>query len=277
MLRLALLLGVAASTGVAAIAPLAWTPVAPGVERVAFPLGQRGMLASVEVIALRVAPCHATLSLEARTRFEGLRGAWTIDSMGPEAILAFNGGQFRDGTPWGWIVRDGVEQQAPGTGALAMGVVLDDGAVRLLRADEIESARGAVRHAIQSYPALVIDGAMPFQLRAPGRGVDLEHRDSRLAIGTDREGRLLVVLTRFRGVAGVGSSLPLGPTIPELARVMQRLGAVRAVGLDGGISSQLAVRSADGSLERHTNWRMVPMGVVARARTLSCHPERPRP
>ncbi len=260
MLRLALLLGVAA------VSPLTWTPVTPGVERVAFPLARKGMLASVEVIALRVPSCHATLAFEERTRFEGLRGAWTIDSMGPDAILGFNAGQFRDGTPWGWIVRDGVEHQAPGTGALAMGMVLDDGAVRLLRADEIGPARGTVRHAIQSYPALVVDGVMPPQLRTAGQGVDLEHRDSRLAIGIDREGRLLVVLTRFRGVAGVGSSLPLGPTIPELARVMQRLGAVRAVGLDGGISSQLALRLADGSVERHTNWRMVPMGIVARVR-----------
>lgn len=266
MLRVALLLGLAVSTGAATVTPLAWTPVTPGMERIAFPLGRRGPLASVEVIALRVQPCHTTLTLEQRTRYEGLRGAWTIDSMAPSAILAFNAGQFREGMPWGWVVRDGEEQQAPGTGALAMGVVLDDGAVRLLRADEIAPARGSVRHAFQSYPALVIDGALPSQLRTAGQGVDLEHRDSRLAIGTDREGRVLVVLTRFRGVAGMGSSLPLGPTIPELARLMQRLGAVRAVGLDGGISSQLALRHGDGSVERHANWRMVPMGVVARPR-----------
>jgi uncharacterized protein YigE (DUF2233 family) len=266
MLRALLLLGVAASTGAAAIAPLTWTPVTPGVERVEFSLGRQGPLAAIEVVALRVEPCRASLSLEERTRYEGLRGAWTIDSMDPEAILAFNAGQFREGTPWGWVVRDGVERQVPGTGALAMGVVLDDGAVRLLRPDEIARARGTVRHAFQSYPALVVDGALPPHLRTAGQGVDLDHRDSRLAIGTDREGRLLVVLTRFRGVAGVGSSLPLGPTLPELARVMQRLGAVRAVGLDGGISSQLALRLADGSVERHANWRMVPMGIVARAR-----------
>lgn len=270
LLRAALLLGVAGS---AVPAPVRWAPVAPGVERVAFPMGRSGIHAAIEVIALRVEPCRLTLSLDERTRFEGLRGAWTVDSMAPEAVLAFNAGQFREGSPWGWFVRDGVEHQAPGTGALAMGVVFDSGAVRLLRPDEIGPARGAVRHAIQSYPALVVDGSLPPQLRTAGQGVDLEHRDSRLAIGTDRDGRLLVVLTRFRGVAGVGSSFPVGPTIPELARVMQRLGAVRAVGLDGGISSQLALRHADGLVERHTNWRMVPVGVVGRAGTSACRTE----
>ena len=267
MTRTALfLLGVAGSTAPAAPPSVPWAPVGAGVERASFPLARKGVLASVQVIAVRVSPCRVALEFVERTRYEGLRGAWTVDSMGSDAILALNGGQFREGTPWGWIVRDGVEQQPPGTGALAMALVVDNGAVRLLRPDEIAAARGTVQHAIQSYPALVVDGVMPTQLRTPGQGVDLAHRDSRLAIGIDRDGRMLVVLTRFRGVGGVGGTLPLGPTIPELASLMQRLGAVRALGLDGGISSQLALRAPSGELERYTNWRMVPLGIVARPR-----------
>src|SRR6185437_8179626 len=53
----------------------------------------------------------------------------------------------------------------------------------------------------QSYPTLLEgDGGVPAPLRAPASGtaaVDLGHRDARLALGNLRDGRLLVVLTRF--------------------------------------------------------------------------------
>jgi exopolysaccharide biosynthesis protein len=163
-------------------------------------------------------------------------------------------------------VQDGIERQAPGSGSLAMAVVLDSSGVRLLPPTEITAARGTVREAMQSYPMLLVDGVLPAPLRAPGRGVDLAHRDSRLAIGTDATGKILIVLTRFRGAGGAGATLPYGPTIPELAALMQRLGAVRAVGLDGGLSSQLALRSDDSSVRRWSNWRMVPLGIVGVAR-----------
>ena len=241
---------------------VAWTTTRLGVEHAEFPLAERGMLSTVQVIALRLDPEHVRLQLMARSRYEGLRGAWTVDSMPSEAILALNAGQFREGMPWGWLVQDGVERQAPGSGSLAMAVVLDSSGVRLLPPSEIAAARGAVRDAMQSYPMLLVDGALPAPLRAPGRGVDLAHRDSRLAIGTDAAGRIVIVLTRFRGAGGAGATLPYGPTIPELAALMQRLGAVRAVGLDGGLSSQLALRDHARSVRRWSNWRMVPLGIV---------------
>jgi hypothetical protein len=37
--------------------------------------------------------------------------------------------------------------------------------------------------------------------------------------------------------------------------------------LDGGISSQMALRGADGEVRRWTNWRKVPLGLVVSART----------
>jgi uncharacterized protein YigE (DUF2233 family) len=51
-----------------------------------------------------------------------------------------------------------------------------------------------------------------------------------------------------------------------MAAFMQSLGCDRAMMLDGGISSQLAVRGANGSLERWANWRPVPLAVVATVR-----------
>jgi hypothetical protein len=38
--------------------------------------------------------------------------------------------------------------------------------------------------------------------------------------------------------------------------------------LDGGISSQLAVRNNNGILKRWTNWRLVPLGLVVIPRNL---------
>jgi hypothetical protein len=53
-----------------------------------------------------------------------------------------NAGQFDGGTPWGWVVSDGREVQAPGIGPLSMAVAVDrSGAVHLVAADGIAGAR----------------------------------------------------------------------------------------------------------------------------------------
>jgi hypothetical protein len=51
-----------------------------------------------------------------------------------------------------------------------------------------------------------------------------------------------------------------------MAEFMRSQGCVRAMMLDGGLSSQLALRGPDGSVERWSNWRPVPLAVVASAR-----------
>jgi hypothetical protein len=52
-----------------------------------------------------------------------------------------------------------------------------------------------------------------------------------------------------------------------MAEFMRSLGCARAVLLDGGISSQLVLRGADGDLKRWANWRRVPLAVIATPRT----------
>jgi hypothetical protein len=77
--------------------------------------------------------------------------------------------------------------------------------------DSIAGTRGdpAVREAFQSYPSLLIqDGDIPRLLREAGLGADLEHRDTRLALGLDRGGRLLS-RSRFEALGGALSNLPL--------------------------------------------------------------------
>lgn len=63
---------------------------------------------------------------------------------------------------------------------------------------------------------------------------------------------------QFRGADGAGDG------------EAHALGCNRAMLLDGGLSSQLAVRSEDGSLKRWTNWRQVPLGLVIAACAATC-------
>jgi exopolysaccharide biosynthesis protein len=247
-----------------------WHPVRPGVWQHESPMAATGPLSVVSAIAIRIDPAANRLTLEMKTRDDGMRGAWTVDAMPDNASVALNAGQFFAGFPWGWLVRDGVELQRPGTGSVSMAFVVSDvGEVSLLMPDEIPSMRGHATLAFQSYPALLVDGKLPPELTAPGRGVDLQHRDSRLAICTLGNGEMVVVLTRFTPLGDAGSTLPWGPTVPEMAAHMLSLGCRRAMLLDGGISSQLAVRSNDGKLSRWANWRPVPLGLVVTPREIA--------
>ncbi len=56
--------------------------------------------------------------------------------------------------------------------------------------------------------------------------------------------------------------MPFGLTLAETAHLLQEQGCRRAVALDGGISSQLLVREADGRERAWRGWRKVPLGLV---------------
>jgi hypothetical protein len=243
-----------------------WTGVRPGLETGELRLAGTGEAWRLRVVLARIDPRRFRWSLRRLTRAENGLGGWTVDSAGAVAALAVNAGQFDGGIPWGWVVSGGREVQAPGFGPLSMAVTVDaSGAVRLVSADEIPAvrARGGISLAFQSYPALLAgDGAVPPPLGADGRGVDVGHRDARLAVGELRDGRIVIAITRFEGLGGVLEELPFGPTTPEMAAVMGALGCRRAVLLDGGISSQLLVRARDGSVRAWRGMRRVPLGLV---------------
>ena len=103
---------------------------------------------------------------------------------------------------------------------------------------------------------------VPAQITGPNAAMKWGHRDARLALGTLRDGRLLVALTRFDALGQAFGRIPLGLTVPEMAAVMGALGASSAVLLDGGISSQMLIRSGEGT-ELWTGWRRVALGLVA--------------
>ena len=232
-------------------------------------MAAEGPLATVRVVALRLDPRQVRFELVSALRDQSTRGAWTVDSLPAGALAGFNAGQFTGPIPWGWLVRDGHEEQPAGAGTLAMAFVVDDsGRVVLLEPHELAAHRARAALAFQSYPALLVGrGERPRELSRPGRGVDLEHRDSRLALGLLEDGSVLVALTRFTGLGPAGEQLPWGPTVVEMAAWMRSRGCRRAVLLDGGMSGQLAVRDARGSLVRWRNWRPVPLALLAMPRT----------
>lgn len=245
-----------------------WRPLRPGLESGQLDLSGDGVAWRISVVLARVDPSRFRFELDKAVTATGA-ARWTLERAGV-AALAVNAGQFEGGSPWGWLVHGGNQLQAPGVGPLSAALVVDaDGRVELLEPDEISAARtrGRVREAFQSYPAILMgDGRVPEPLRGPDRGVDLAHRDSRLAVCTLRDGRLLFALTRFMSPSSPLARMPFGPTTPEMAALMGALGCRRAMLLDGGLSGQLALRGTSGAPLRWPGLRAVPVGLVAHPR-----------
>ena len=236
-----------------------------GVDYSEIHLAGSGEAWRTRAILVRIDPRVITPQLITITRDAGTLGGWSIDSASSSAVVALNAGQFKAGTPWGWLVRNGVEESQPGTGPLSMAVVEEQGrGLRLLSIDSVAAirSRGKVISAFQSYPTLLESGGLvPLALQKADGGVDIEHRDSRLAIGELRDGRIIIVLTRFEALGGALSELPFGPTIPEMSALMGALGCTKAVALDGGISGQMMVRLSNGT-KSWKGLRRVPLGLV---------------
>jgi exopolysaccharide biosynthesis protein len=241
-----------------------WRVVAPGVERSILEVSAAGEGWRTRIIAVRIDPAQFRFRL--RARLNDIHPGWTVDRAPATAVVALNVGQFSGFTPWGWVVMDGHEIRPPGRGPLSTAVAWDrDGRVHWLDPREIEARRASneIVEAFQSYPTLLdAQGRLPLPLRDPRLGVDVDHRDGRLAVGHLNDGRLLLALTRFLGFGELSPPLPLGLTLEEMAVVMRRLGCRRAVALDGGVSAQLLLREAP----RHTliwrGWRPVPLGLI---------------
>lgn len=264
MYRAGVVLALAAIVSAPRTPPATWHHASAGVETMQLVVQPEGVPWRTRVIVARADPARTRFSVRVARRDDG-RGAWSIDSAPSAALLAFNAGQFSTYSPWGWIVQQGHETQAPGSGSLAPALIVDAaGRAAIVAPDSIAAvrARGGVMEAVQSYPTLLEgDGVIPRALLTPELGVDLTHRDSRLAVGVDSAGRLIVALTRFDAVDGV----PLGPTVPEMAVLMRDLGCRRAMLLDGGISSQLVLREGR-ALRRWPAFRRVPVALVVTPR-----------
>jgi hypothetical protein len=232
-------------------------------------LAGRGEARRLKLIVARIDPARARFSLDTAFTAGRARPAWSIDDTPDDALIALNAGQFGRALPWGWVRLDGREFLPPGRGPLSSGFGIDSvGHVRWIDGASIldpMTRRGLV-YGFQSYPTLLASGGrVPEALQSAGRGIDVDHRDARLAMGTTASGDLIIVLTRFDGAGGTFDFVPFGLTTPEMAAVMGALGAQEAVMLDGGISSQLMIRDSAGE-HRWNGLRRVPLSLVIRAR-----------
>lgn len=244
-----------------------WQRLQRGLELARLRLAGTGEAWRVGVVLVRMDPHYFTFSLTAGRESSNHDAPWTIADAPGSAALAVNAGQFTDRVPWGWVVRNRRERKPPGRGPLAPAVVIRyDGQIAIVPTESIAVVRRdtLVRFAFQSYPTLIErSGDVPLALRDSGLGVDVSHRDSRLAFAILRDGRVLVALTRFEALGGALSLLPFGLTAPETAALMGALGAQSAVMLDGGISGQLQVRDSLGKAESWSGLRRVPLALLA--------------
>lgn len=253
----------AANTVIAAA--LKWQRLAKGVDWATLRLSCGGPTCRARLIVARVDPVDVRLSLRMEFTREEIRPDWTIDRAPVSAVLAVNAGQFVSTMPWGWVAMDGREILRPGYGPLSSALsIAEDGSLRWSHGDSLLSVAG-VAAGFQSYPTLLAgDGALPLPIREPGNGVNLSHRDTRLALGEGRDGRLLIAMTRYDAVGEMAGGIPFGPTTPEMAAIMGALGAADAVMLDGGISAQLLLRDVStGKAHRWPALRKVPLGLIA--------------
>ena len=240
-----------------------WHPGQPGVVWATLQIAGQGEAHALTLVLARIDPHVASLHLVWGMKDD--RPAWTIDQAG-DAGVALNAGMFVERLPWGWVVIDAHERLPPGQGPLSSALVgLADGRLIWVDGDDVSMWRGRtdVRFAFQSYPTLLTaDGEVPAPVR--DGEINVTHRDARLALGIDREQRVLVALTRFDAPIPGADRLPFGLSVPEMAAVMGSLGARQAMLLDGGISAQVAISDSAGHARAWKGLRKVPLALVAR-------------
>jgi uncharacterized protein YigE (DUF2233 family) len=237
-------------------APLRWAEWAVA-------LGTRGVRA--RMIVVDIDPAGIALSLEI-ARDGSAVVPWSLDDVPPDTPLAFNAGQFTDAGPWGLVVHRGREWQPAGLGPLSGALVVDSGGrVSVAGPTRLDGVRasGGVQEALQSFPLLLENARAPSLLCSATTPLDRTHRDIRFAVGVRADGHVVLALSRYEGAGALAARLPVGPTTPEMAEIMSRLGARDALMLDGGLSAQLLLRDG-GVTHRWEGLRRVPLAIVGR-------------
>ncbi len=242
---------------------ITWHPAGVGLEWGELLLAGSGEAWRTRLVVARFDPRQFRVRLDTAYSRDG-SAAWRLDRAPRNATLALNAGQFLQSMPWGWVVLDGHQFLSRGRGPLTTAVVVDSsGVFHWIHGDAPAPGDVPVAFAFQSYPTLLRGGMVPAELQAPRATLDVAHRDARLALGSLRDGRIVVAMTRFDAFGSGLGFVPFGLTTPEMAAVMGALGARDAVMLDGGISAQLLLRSGapDGE-QRWPGMRDVPLAMV---------------
>lgn len=209
-----------------------WMPVAKGVERRIVTI-ERGGDHALDLFALRMDPAHVRIEVVAvkPTEIGAKPIGMLAESMG--AIAMMNGSFFNEELGiLGLCVSQGREVSPLVKAGDHRGVF----AVYDRRAELVERDRytgSGVTNAIQSGPWLVRDGG-------PLRDFDDKDRVTRRsAVATDKKGRVIFVVT---------DTVMSGITLAHFAEVLAMpegqggFGVAQALNLDGGTSTQLALR-----------------------------------
>ncbi len=239
-----------------------WERVADGVEHAELTIGGDEAFRT-RLILVRLDPTRLRIELDTALT-PRMRPAWTIADTPDDAIFAVNAGQFVRALPWGWVVLDGGQFLAPGAGPLSTAIMIDSAGRVRWRHGNLDRSAWRPRWAFQSYPTLLAAGEVPLPLQRSGEGVDVGHRDARLAIGRLDDRQLVIAMTRFDALGPLLGAVPLGLTTPEMAAVMGALGVRDAVMLDGGISAQMMLRDDQGRVRSWRGLRAVPLALIAR-------------
>lgn len=198
-----------------------WSAVAPGMEqRLYVPDGNElGAL-----LVVRVDPSRYEFRVHYRPGQPlSLRG-W--EDLLPSAALFVNANFFDENyNITGLLIQDGQVFGWPYTERGGLFGVRDDGGL-VLRANRLTPYQTdePLRHAVQAFPMLVIDGQ-------PAPIFDQGRVSRRTVIGMDAEGRVLLMVTPL-----------LGLSLGDLAAYLPRtdLGLVNAFALDGGRSTMMS-------------------------------------
>ena len=97
-------------------AAIEWRRASEGVEWGELRLAGVGEARRLRAVVVRIDPRLVTLRLDTAFSPRGERANWSLDAAREDAIVAVNAGQFIRTQPWGWVVLDGREYLAPGSG-----------------------------------------------------------------------------------------------------------------------------------------------------------------
>jgi hypothetical protein len=78
---------------------VSWNAVRPGVWQREAAMARDGPLSVVRAVVIRLDPSRVRFRLSSAAGDDGVRGAWTVDSLPANGLVAFNAGQFSGGMP----------------------------------------------------------------------------------------------------------------------------------------------------------------------------------
>ncbi len=169
------------------------------------------------------------------------------------AVAGVNGGFFTPQfTPMGLMIANGHKTGAWQQNKLLSGAVVVYQQPQLLWNSEVQGASTAT-HLLQAGPRLVDAGrAVP--------SLERRKQATRTFIATDSSHRWIIGLARSTSLGELADALAAPGTFPESFRIH------RALNLDGGHSSALYYRTADGHEHSDPGWSTVRnyLGIVPR-------------